>query len=331
MAVWPGQIIRQEQQNIVSLGSIVLQPQRVVPGAEVHCSVTLRNIWTEGRAPRAFVKADEQIYAASFSPDGNRYEASWIAGEKDGRFPVTLIFEWPYYGRTETIQLGDYLVDGMPPLITLSLKDEAMQGEKPVFSDQVVIVPQMLVPKPIARWDLSILNKDDLEVVSQVESGPLPPTLVWGRRNYWKGLEVEGVYKARLTVWDQTGNQASASVQFELNSELPKVAIAAKKEGRNVLVDLKRVSKVQLAYWQLQMWTAEGKILKTAEGKELPVQIELELPAGEEDRKIEGLLAVEDILGNKASRKIKDLLLRVEPKKVIVEEKTTTKAWVNDF
>jgi hypothetical protein len=330
---WPGNIVRQEQQNIVSIGSIVLQPDRVLPGAEIHCRVSLRNTWTPGRAPRAFFKADEQIYAASFSVDGNEYEASWIAGEKDGRFPVSLILEWPYYGRTETIQLGDYLVDGVPPLISLSLRDEAMQGERPIFSDEVVFVPQMLVHKPIARWDLTIRNKDDLEVASQLGNGVPPETLVWGRRNFIEGLETEGVYQAIMQVWDLAGNQARATAEFELNSKLPKVAVSAGKEGRKVTIDLKRDSKADVAYWRLEIWSEAGKILKIAEGKELPAQIGLELPTGEEDRKIEGLLVVEDILGNKAQQQIKDLLRTAGAKKekVIVEEKTETKAWVNEF
>jgi len=52
---WPAsEILNQEQQSSASIDSVVLQPKKVVPGTEVHCTVRLRNLWLASRAPGFF-------------------------------------------------------------------------------------------------------------------------------------------------------------------------------------------------------------------------------------------------------------------------------------
>ena len=133
LANWPAEVVSQEQQSTATIDSMVLTPDVAKPGGEVHATVRLRNLWPERRTPRVFFKADDQIHATTFTPASNSYEATWIAGETDGRFPVSLLLEWPLYGRTETLPLGSYLVDGVPPLVALDLKGEALPGDPPVF------------------------------------------------------------------------------------------------------------------------------------------------------------------------------------------------------
>jgi len=332
MRQWPLDILGQEQKPLAAIDSITLEPKQLVPGAEVHCLVRLRNRWLEGRAPRGFFKADDQIYAASFSPVNNSYEASWIVGDKDGRYPVTLILEWPLYGRMENVQVGDYLVDGVPPLLNLELKGETMVAERPIFTGNVFIVSHFLVRKPIDRWHLVITNlTDDLVMVDQTSHEPYPEVLTWNRRNVFGDLQVQGLFEVLLEVWDKTGNQASASKQFEVNTASPTAVVTAGKEGKKVTVDLKNNSKVPLSYWRLEMWSQEGKLLTSTEGKELPAKIGLELPKAE-GQELEGTLILEDILGNKSRQYVEGLLRAPEKKKKVkVEEKTATKAWVNEF
>jgi len=335
MRLWPGDTLNQQQSRGASIDSVVLGPRQVAPGAEVHCSVRLRNLWLENRAPRIFLKADDQIYAASLSPGSNTYEASWIAGQEDGRFPVTLILEWPLYGRTETVQLGYYLVDGLQPLIALDLKGAVLEGDLPIFRDEVAMVPRRLIRKPIARWRIAFRNKDDVVVAEQKTEGELPDTLIWRGRTTLGGMETKGVYQVLLEVWDEAGNKASATTRFELSKKAPWVKVAAAKEGKKVTVDLnEHDNKIPLAFWRLEMWSKEGKLLKTAEGKDLPAQVGMELPTAAEGQDIEGTLVVQDVLGNKARRALKNLLVPPEPEKKkgeVIEEKTATKAWVEEF
>lgn len=334
MKQWPGNKLIQEEQSTASIESMTLRPKSVIPGGEMYCSVHLRNLWAPGRAPSVFFKADDQIHSATaVSREANTYEATWVAGEKDGRYPVNLILEWPRYNRIETFQLGTYLVDGVKPLIELKLRGASLQeGELPVFSGNVTVVPRRLIRKPIDHWRISFRNSADLEVAARKSDGELPEVLTWNGRNFIGGQEIEGEYQVVFEVWDKTGNTASATSRFELNHKLPSLIMTAEKEGQAVTVNLKSGGKVPLAFWRLEMWSKEGKLLKTAEGRDLPPQIEVELPTAAEDQEIEGTLVLEDVLGNKVRKNFDNLLHPPEPEKnEIIEVKPTTKAWVDEF
>lgn len=334
---WPGDIFKRQRQLPTSIDSVVLEPREVMPGGEVHCHVRLHTLWLQGSAPRIFLQADDQIYPATESSDGKTYEASWIAGKVDGNFPVTLVLEWPHYGRTETEQLGSYLVDGVAPLIDLSLKGAAPDTDPPLFRDQVIIVPHKVIRKPIARWRITFQNQDDVTVAHQTMTGDLPNALVWNGENSIGTLERRGIYRVKLEVWDGAGNEASATKRFELDRLPPLVTVSAIKEGQKVKfhlkkLDAKNLSKVPLAFWRLEMWSTDGKLLKSAEGEKLPVQIGMELPAGVNNKDMWGTLEAQDILGNSIRRHLSDLLKpKHEKVKKKVEKKTATKAWVKEF
>jgi hypothetical protein len=336
MASWPADVVSQEQQGSATIDSMVLEPKVVMPGVEVHATVRLRNRWPEGRTPRVFFRADEQVHASTFSPAANSYEATWIAGEKDGRFPVNLLLEWPLYGRTETLPLGSYLVDGVAPLVALDLKGEALPGDPPVFRDKVMIVPSLIVRKPIARWRIAIRDSNDRVAAFQEETGNIPARLTWAGAGeaFVGGMgAVGGEYRAVFEVWDEAGNTATASRAFELNRTPPVVEVVAEKKGQEVVVGLQRDDKIPLAYWRLEMWSEEGRLLKAAEGQELQPQISVELKPGEQDQKIEGVLVTEDILGNRARQEIKDFFPPPSEKEPDQKEtgKSATETWVNDF
>lgn len=339
MRSWPGESLKQQQKKSTSVDSIVLTPREVVPGAVLHCRVRLRNRWLENRAPRVFLQADDQIYAAAWNQASNTYEASWIAGQTDGRFPVTLIVEWPLYGRTETVSLGYYLVDDVQPLIALDLKDEGMEGDLPIFRDKVVIVPRQIIRKPIARWQISFSTDDDVVIAEQKEKGDLPAMIIWRGQTGMGSMLTEGDFTVRLEVWDEAGNNASDSKKFELKKTPPVVMVAAAKEGQQVKLDMKMQGygkhadkKIPIAFWRLEMWSNKGKLLENTEGKDLPAQVDMLLPSAEDGQDIQGTLVVRDVLGNTAYKKLGNLLQSdAEKKKKASEEKSTTKAWVEEF
>ncbi len=82
--------------------------------------------------------------------------------------------------------------------------------------------------------------------------------------------------------------------------------MSAEKQGQEMVVGLQREDKVPLAFWRLEVWSEEGRLLKSVEGQELPPQINVELPAGEREQRIEGVLETRDSMGNKARQQIKD-------------------------
>jgi hypothetical protein len=306
------------------------------PGGEVHARVRLREQWPVGRGPRVFFQADDQIHAATVTDDGRGYEATWVAGERDGRFPVSLLLQWPLYGRSETALLGAYLVDGTPPLFELELRGVHEHGEIPVFRREVIIMPKMLVRKPVTRWRLSFRLKDEVGDLVGVDEGfgNLPEHFIWQGRGNMNLPIVNGIYEITLEAWDQAGNNSSASRLVALNRGAPKVELAVARNGKEMLVDLEHDGKVPLAFWRMEMWTREGRIIKTAEGEELPAQLGIELSAADEEE-IDGLLMVQDVLGNRISRKMDDIFLAARKREQEKAEEenpaSISESWVDEF
>jgi TolB-like protein len=335
MAGWPWEIIGETQQAAtVSLDSVLVQPAQVRPGDEVSARVRLRDEWLIDRAPRVFFQADDQLHAAARGADNTSYEAFWVAGEKDGRFPVTLILEWPLYGRRETVLLGAYVVDGVLPLLELEFRGTQSHGEIPVFRDQLQILPRMLVRKPAARWRLAFHNEAGNLVGVLEDHGNLPEHFIWKGQGS-EGPVRSGIYRVMVEVWDLAGNSASVSRQVELNREAPAVALALDRNGREMRLDLEHQGRIPLAFWRMEMWTREGQMIKTVEGQELPAQVGIELPPGAmADEKIEGLLVVQDILGNRARRDLQELFLpAIHQPAELPEEKPAgfSETWVDEF
>lgn len=335
---WPWDLLSQLQQlGSLSIQSTGLQPARVRPGAEVTATVRLRNQWPVDRAPRAFFQADDQLHAATVSPEGNVYEATWVAGEKDGRFPVSLVLEWPLYGRTETALLGSYLVDGTPPLLSLELRGSGEQDGIPVFRDGLYILPRMLIRKPLARWRLSFVDEAGTVVGADEDTGNLPETFFWqgyGTVTGTRSIQPEGLYEVVLEIWDQAGNAARASAKAEMSRSAPQVALVPGRAEDERVVDLAHEGKVPLAFWRLEMWSEEGKLLQEAEGTELPAQIGLGREAAEGDEKVRAVLTVRDVLGTSVRQDVLDVFGAARAPEADAKPKEDPKAtqkWVDEF
>lgn len=332
---WPWEIVGEVQKaGLISIDTVSIQPVQVRRGGEVAVKVRLRNVWLPGRVPRVFFKADDQLHAARVSADGSSYEASWIAGEKDGRFPVTLILEWPLYGRSESALLGTYLVDGTAPLFEIDLRGTQLYQGTPVFRDELVILPRLLVRKPLARWRLAFHDAAGKLVGADEGEGNLPERFIWQGLNSLGLIVDDGSYEVVLEAWDQAGNTAKAARHVEFNRSRPTVELAVARSGRELTVDLEQAGKVPVAYWRIEMWTQEGKFITASEGSELPAQIGIELPAAGEDPELRGMLVLQDILGSRARHKVEELLPKATPAAAPGKEAQPagmSESWVDEF
>lgn len=330
---WPWQIIKEEQlAGALELASVMLHPQNLRPGSEVFCRVRLENTWGRGSPPRVFFKANEQIYPATVGDDGVSYEGSWVAGEDNERVSVSLILEWPVFGRTESALLGNYLVDGTLPLFELKLLDTKKLGDRRFFDEQVRIVPRMIINKQLARWRLSFYFEDEEEPSATMErEGNLPDGLIWrGLRGF--DYTGDGVVRIQMEVWDKSGNMYQVSEKVEMLRSPPKVELALSHSEKEIVADLEYAGKVPLSYWRLEMWTEEGKILTQSEGKDLPISIDMGLPESAEGRAIEGFLFSRDALGKESRRKISHFLPKLSGQAEQEEkEAEVSKSWVDEF
>ena len=335
LPLWPANTVNREQQDSTRIDLALLEPKFVKPGDEVRISVRFRDLWPAWRSPKVFIKADDQLHAALRDGNSSRYVASWTAGEKDVRIPVALYLEWPLYGRTETIPLGSYLIDGVPPLVAIDLKGQRqVAGDVPIFRDRVAVLPRLIVNEPIARWRITFKASNEVVVATEEHAGNIPDRIVWAGQNLFEGREVEGVYQAIFEVWDEAGNMASASSPFELKNVPPQVTMVAEMDGPTLVMNLQHNNKVPLAFWRLEMWSEDGRLLEESEGQELPDKISVKLQRDEQKQKIESILVARDVLGNRVRQQVKDLFPAPSPgsdEAAEKDKKSATESWVNEF
>jgi hypothetical protein len=82
------------------------------------------------------------------------------------------------------------------------------------------------------------------------------------------------------------------------------------------------------------MWSEEGRLLSQAEGRELPAQLNMDLPGIEAESKIGGILVTQDVLGNKSRQEISDFFPKAaagSATETEEESKSATETWVNEF
>lgn len=337
---WPWQRINEVRQvGTINVETMSLTPRDLPPGREVHCGVRLHETWPAGRAPRVFFKAADQLYPAKLSSDG-AYEGSWVAGEENGRFPVTLILEWPLYGRSESTLLGSYVVDGTSPVLELALKGAKTLNGLPVFNKKVLIVPRLVVREFISRWRLAFYYESGNLAGDMVGRGQLPKSFVWTGNGNFGRLE-DGDYQVVVEVWDKAGNKAKASKQVQIDRSVPQVDLAVDQTDEGMVLGLEdqRDGKIPLSYWRMEMWTKEGKLLTETEGKELPAKVKVDLDESLTERDLRGVVVFEDVLGNKVRKKVEDMLpeliAEAKAKAKAEEEKKKPKGiserWVDEF
>lgn len=333
MKHWPWHIINQvEPQDTLHIDLVRLEPRHVRPGETLHCMVRLRDSWPAGLAPRGFFRADEQLYPATLAADGRTFEGTWVAGSTSGNYPVTLLLEWPHYGRSETALLGSYLVDSTPPLLELELRGGQQLDGRQVFNQRVQILPRMLVRKPLSHWKLSFFSEGGVLAGDMTGEGQLPNGFVWaGRANY--GVVEDGTFQVVLEVWDKAGNSARADQWLEINRSVPRVTMAVDSGSAGVQVDLANEGKVPLEVWRMEMWTSEGRILAREEGQALPVKISLDLAGEALSPDTQGFVFVQDVLGNVSRRDIKELLPNLGGADETPTEApaSVSESWVDEF
>jgi len=332
-ASWPWQRISEVQEvGAVNLDTVRLQPKYARPGDEMSCRVSVHESWADNLFPKAFFKADDQIYPATVADDGKSFTVNWVAGEENGNYPVSLLLEWSQSARTEPVLLGSYIIDGTPPLLEVELRGGKMYQGMPVFNRNVVVIPSMVVPKLLSSWRLSInylVSISDKQYIGEVKGkGNLPPSFVWQGHGYFG----DGIYEFIIEAWDKAGNMAVASATAEYSKALPKVDLALSNKQDQMIMDVQYASKVPLRYWRLEMWTKEGRLITEAEGSELPVKVRFKTP-DMTNQEITGFVFLQDAFGKHSRVKVEDLLPELKKKRQKKEEEPTgiSEKWVDEF
>ena len=264
------------RQSALEIVDYDLQPEYVQRGGRVSCSVSLRAKWAAEDMPRVFFKAGGRVYRATASADNRTYSAEWVVVDTDGRYPVTMVVNWPS-GKKKVAYLGAYRVDSTPPRVVLDLKGVKLQGTV-AFRDKIIIVPRMLRREPVARWKLWVEDELGEEQMSVIGHGNLPMRFVWNGLGQDGWPAEEGVYRVSLQVWDRANNVSEAFEPVAVARTPPTMVLEAKNRGRDMIVDLSHEGAVPVAFWRMEMRDEDGSVIKVAEGEELPVRMDLNRP-----------------------------------------------------
>jgi hypothetical protein len=187
-----------------------------------------------------------------------------------------------------------------------------------------LILPSMKGREPVSHWRIWV--EDDIgNVVLQDEAdGKLPRNFFWAGQRFSGSLTEDGIYRMILKVWDRAGNEAMTSEEVALKTNPPDVLLEAQKEDNILHLNIDRTdNEIPLSFWDLEVWTETGDLLKAADGTELPVTFDIALESDLEREKIEGTLVLLDVLGNETRVNMSDLFLMAMQKDDLEEEKTS--------
>lgn len=278
LAKWPEELeYTSKPQHALEIEDIELSPAHVRRGDKVTCNVRLRTTWPEEDAPRIFFKAAGRVYMARKEAPGDVYSSDWDVAENDGRYPVTMVINWPS-GHKKVSFLGAYSVDSTPPKLVLDLKGVQLEGTV-AFRDQIIIIPRMLRREPVARWKLTVEDENGEEQMSYTGYGEMPGRFVWNGKGKDGWPAAEGIYNVSLQVWDRADNMAVASQPVAVARTPPAMVLEAKNRGREMIIDLSHDGKVPIAFWRMEMRNSNGEMIKVAEGSQLPVRMDINVPS----------------------------------------------------
>jgi|GEM_PF-689063 len=367
MAKWPEDyVFVARQQKALEIEKVALGPEHIRRGEKAHCEVRLRTRWSDEDMPRIFFKAAGRVHLARQSKDGSTFSADWLVDDRDGRYPVTMVINWPS-GRKKISFLGVYNVDSSPPKMVLELKGIKLEGTV-AFRDKVIIIPRMLKREPVARWKIKVKDQNGKEQMSYNGYGNLPMRFVWNGRGKDGWPAAEGIYHVELDAWDRAGNKAVAGENVAVARTPPAMVLEAKNRGRDMIIDLNHEGRVPIAFWRMEMRNESGEVIKVAEGDQLPFRMDVNLPkntvkvakGGElpknmikvakgfgrplqidvaipKDKKEKTRLActviMRDVLGNETKKTIDDLerLAQGDTGKGDKADSTSAPAWIEEF
>jgi len=310
----------------VEIGDVFLRPRFARPGHLIECAVKLN---LSGSKPQKifFILPDGRKVPAIEDESRKLFLALWKAPRKEGRYPVNILFQWgPPWNLKKELFLSTFVVDNSPPRLSLKIRRGEKMGEVIAFRRYVTIVPVLENSEPISRWQMVITGEEGNEVLNIEQPGGLPEAFNWRGSDAGGHKLPKGRYHLKLTVWDKAGNSATATADFLVVKDPPKVTIEAKKASEGIEIDLKvKDHPVPLSNWYLEVWDEEGNLLGELEGEGKP-KGKIVVPA---QGKLFYSLEVRDVLGNRylvRNQKLKPVILRAAK-----EKKDESKKWLEDF
>ncbi len=312
----------------LNVDSVYIHPKYLRPGEKLFCTIkTHKSADEEGEEPQLFIESAGKQYPLSPTEESNSFETSWTAVQEAGSYPVRLIARWPS-GATQDGAIGSYSVDDKEPGVRIILLGTEIDGQVH-FNNKLVIIPKLINPEPISHWEISVTDEDDEIIVLQSNVGHIPRNLTWRGQTSQGASSPPGEYFITFKVWDRAERESTALAAVQYLPEQPEILVEITRDDEQLLVDLDTISDTPLSFWWAKFFTEDGKLLKLAQGTELPSSVALDIDS-DSRQKIECILSARDVLGNQYKKDISDLFKITEGELEEVETSIETE-WVEEF
>lgn len=291
----------------VGIFSVNFHAEHVKPGEKMEAAIRVYYGEATTTAPTFHLRIDATDYPVDRDGDARLLNASWLAQERNGTYPVDLVAVFPS-GRQQVERIGEYTVDGTPPELTVNFFGSASEGDALFFNRELSIIPLLKVPEVLDRWEITVYDKDRELVLLQDGTGQIPPHIIWN--GMLSGVEAapDGRYLVLVQVWDRAGNLGRSEGFVNLMRTPPKLGLTVEREGGVVHVLLADEVQSPLAFWFAKVYEKSGEMVASRTGETLPVTLDINLADPESSEPLELIFAAQDRYGNRMRRKVENLL-----------------------
>jgi hypothetical protein len=312
----------------LNIATVYIRPDHLKPGEEVSCKIKMHKTLDEnGIQPELFILDGSTEYPLIRDTDDYYLKVSWSAGNDAGVYPVSLIARWPSGAVRQGI-IGSYGVDDHAPGVKLLLLGTELDGEL-FFNDTLTIIPKLIDPEPIVRWEISVTNEKDEVIVLMGAPHTIPRNLTWKGKTSLGNVAAPGKYVIHFKVWDRAQRESTTEATINFMPTPPEITLKITPSEDTVRIDLASATDTPLSYWLAKFFAADGRLLKLAQGTSLPISIELP-DKTKTDQKIQCLVSARDVLGNQYQQKIADLFGKKDNVNKNKETSIETE-WLEDF
>jgi TolB-like protein len=317
-----------EGEDFLDIETVVIRPAVASPGETIHCRVRIKSTMKAEELPKMNIQVNEKPIPVKRDEDGHYFTASWPADNAEGKYTVSLVTDWAS-GRQESLILGVYQVDNVPPKIALHIIAPKVNDHY-AFNRLLVMTTTMFEPEPLSRWQINIYDKDRILLVLQEADGHVPQRLAWNGMTSSGLTSPDGEYLIELMVWDRTGKSHRVEETVFLMSRPPLISFDVSLNDNLVQVKLDNLISTPISFWWLRIYIDNGLILTSVDGEQLPATITFDLPELKSEEKLQLIVEALDVLGNKKKFRVTDLMSLVKVD-VMDQDEGFERMWLEEF
>ncbi len=260
----------------VQIDDIRIDPPLVKGGRPVQCRVKIDFL----EIPPDSIVLQGGAENVTLRPTGtaNIYAATLTSRPAEGDHNIDITFSWPTGKSTDILNVGAYRVANTPVKLSLSFYNSIKVADIHTFSENIKIHPRIRPNRPLELWRITIYDNQGETVFSETQYTALPAEMLWRGTNKNQRHLGTGYYTLTLLVRDIAGNETQVTAKLYLQAETAEMVEVKQQveRGRPQLkLSTKETVLIPVDRWQLTLETAEGDLLLSRKGMQLPATIAL--------------------------------------------------------